>query len=109
MSLRLACLVLALASAGACGGPQSDANEPQTARDKQLQDAKASGEVDPPGRQWGGWRYQGSRNECFYVVGRRCYKSDQAACSAACRVKSAANMCAIDGGGPATVSCKKKS
>jgi hypothetical protein len=113
MSLRLPYLVLALAlgmTPSACGGAAADADEPQTAREKQLQEAKASGEVDPPGKQWGGWRYQGDRKDCFYVVGRRCFKTDKAACSNACRTKSASTeMCAIDGGGPATVSCKKKS
>jgi hypothetical protein len=34
MSLRLACLVLALHFAAACAGPASEADEPQTAKEK---------------------------------------------------------------------------
>ncbi len=110
--MRLACLLLALHALAACGGAEVDADEPQTARDKQLQDMKANGELDGSnGRSWGGWRYQGDRNDCFYVVGRRCFKSKRSACASACRVppKTAAlDMCTIDGGGPASVTCNKK-
>ena len=89
----------------ACGGTQSEANEPQTARETQLQEAKAKGEVDAPNSKWGGWRYQGDRKDCFYVVGRKCFKTKKIACSAA---KCAKGTCEIVGGGPATVQCKKK-
>ncbi|HEX4455014.1 MAG TPA: hypothetical protein VH143_29340 [Kofleriaceae bacterium] len=111
--MRLVCLVIALAASGsACGGAAEDANEPQTARDKQMQEAKANGELDgSDARGWGGWRYQGDRAECFYVVGRRCFKSKKHACASACRIplKTAAlSMCTIDGGGPASVTCNKK-
>lgn len=91
----------------ACGAPpamQTSRDEPQTARDKQLREAKASGELDKPTTKWGGWRYQGDRNDCFYVVGRRCFKTQPAACKAAsCR---APKKCDVVGGGPATVECK---
>ena len=107
--MRLVCLIVLLA---ACGGADVDANEPQTAKEKQLEEAKANGELDGSGgRPWGGWRYQGDRNDCFYVVGRRCFKSKKAACATACRVPvktAAASMCTIDGGGPASVTCNKK-
>ncbi|HEY3805909.1 MAG TPA: hypothetical protein VGL61_25045 [Kofleriaceae bacterium] len=103
---------LLVACAAACGGADADVNEPQTAREKQLDEAKANGELDGSDvRPWGGWRYQGDRNECFYVVGRRCFKSKKAACATACRVPvktAAASMCTIDGGGPASVTCNKK-
>ncbi|HEY1552837.1 MAG TPA: hypothetical protein VGG28_33640 [Kofleriaceae bacterium] len=107
--MRLLCLVIALA---ACGGAAEDANEPQTARDKQMQEAKANGELDgSDAKGWGGWRYQGDRSQCFYVVGRRCFKSKKHACASACKLplKTASlNMCTIDGGGPASVTCNKK-
>ena len=112
MALRLWGLALALALI-ACGAPQASGgsggdDEPQTAREKQYREAQAAGEVDPPGKQWGGWRYQGDRRDCFYVVGRRCFKTDKAACASACKSKVATvDMCLIDGGGPAAVSCKK--
>jgi hypothetical protein len=109
--MRLLCLVIALASA--CGGVAEDTNEPQTARDKQLQEAKANGELDgSDARGWDGWRYQGDRSQCFYVVGRRCFKSKKHACATACKLPlktaSLLNMCTIDGGGPASVTCNKK-
>jgi hypothetical protein len=107
--MRLVCLVIALA---ACGGAAEDADEPQTARDKQMQEAKANGELDgSDAKGWGGWRYQGDRSNCFYVVGRQCFKSKKHACASACKipVKTAAlSMCTIDGGGPASVTCNAK-
>jgi len=105
-SLHAVLIALGLASGLAipgCGGPQAT-DEPTTAKEKQLRDAKAKGEVDPREKRWGGWRYQGDRNECFYVVGRKCFKTEKQACAAAkC---TGATKCATDGGGPASVSCK---
>src|SRR5207302_6484757 len=56
-------------------GSQGDGKEPKTAKEKQLQEAKTKGEVDAPNSKWGGWRYQGDRDDCFYVVGRKCFRS----------------------------------
>jgi len=98
MSLRTVALVLLVA----CGGSTVSSDEPQTAKEKQLREAKAAGDTNAG--KWGGWRYQGDRNECFYVVGRRCFKSENAACQAA-RCKSP-KKCDVVGGGPATVGCK---
>jgi hypothetical protein len=95
-------LLVALLFGLGCGASTS-ANEPQTAKEKQLREAKANGDADS-GKKWGGWRYQGDRNECFYVVGRRCFKNENAACQAA-RCK-APKKCDVVGGGPATVGCK---
>jgi hypothetical protein len=105
VSLRLGCLAILVALG--CGGPTaSEANEPQTAKAKQLQEAKASGELDDKSNgKWGGWRYQGERKDCRYVFGRKCFKAKKAACAAGgCGV----DACEILGAGPATVSCKKK-
>jgi hypothetical protein len=102
MSLRLGCFVLACLAA--CGAPQVDPHEPKTAKEKQLREARANGELDQPDGQWAGWRYQGDRSACFFVVGRRCFKSRNAACQAAhCR---APKKCKSVGGGPATMRCK---
>ena len=105
MSLRSGGLVsLAIAFAVGCGSPQSDAHEPKTAKEKQLQEARASGEVDDAsGNKWAGWRYQGERKDCRYVFGRKCFKTQKAACTAGCKTAS----CDVVGGGPATVTCKK--
>ena len=103
MGLRLGCFVLALLAA--CGGPQAEATGPQTAKEKQMLEAKASGDVDPPNSKWGGWRYEGDRGDCHYVVGRKCFRSKKVACGA---MLCAVTDCMIVGGGPATVQCKKK-
>ena len=119
MSLRSARLVLVLilglgglAAAGCSGGGggsaagKSSAKEPQTAREKQLQEAKASGEVDETGQSsWGKWRYTGDRNNCYFAVGRKCFKTEAAACKAAgCK---GGEKCKSSGAGPATVACAK--
>jgi len=105
MSLRtlwVSLAVLAKLSLG-CGGsapPRSD--EPTTAKEKQRREAEASGELDRTGGKWGGWRYTGDRDDCFFVVGRRCFKTEAAACTAA---RCGKKLCETTGGGPATVSC----
>ncbi len=100
--LVLACIV------AACGGAQTDPNEPQTAKAKQMQEAKASGELDQrPSKKFAGWRYKGARKDCFFVLGRRCFKTEKAACTAA-RCK-AGLKCTSTGGGPAQISCAKPS
>lgn len=97
---------LALVLLFACGGTAPSADEPQTAREKQLLEAKKNGELDDTkGKGWGTWRYSGDRDDCFYVVGRKCFKTKKSACgSLACDKKK--KKCEIVGGGPATVSCK---
>ena len=94
---------LSLGCGGCGGGPPPRADEPQTAKEKQRQEAEAKGEVQPGGK-WGGWRYTGDRNDCFFVVGRRCFKTEAAACAAA---KCGKRKCEVTGGGPATVACTK--
>jgi hypothetical protein len=99
MSLRVLCIVVLFG----CGGADTNKHEPQTAKEKQIQEARASGELDKPTTKWAGWRYQGERTECFYVLGRRCFKTEKAACAAAhCKTK-----CTSTGGGPATITCSK--
>lgn len=97
---------LAMVLLFACGGAAKTADEPQTAREKQLLEAKKNGELDDnKGKQWGTWRYSGDRGDCFYVVGRKCFKTKKAACgSLSCDKKK--KKCDVVGGGPATVSCK---
>ncbi len=46
---------------------------------------------------------QGSRDECFFVVKRRCFTEREAACRAA---RCGAKRCVVEGGGPATVRCQ---
>ena len=48
------------------------------------------------------WRWQGSRESCFFVHDNNCFKTRKDACtSAGCGEKS----CTIEGAGPAVVSC----
>jgi hypothetical protein len=106
MSLRRTWLSLLVFVAVACGSnTPKTTNEPQTAKEKQLQEAKASGELSGgDAKKWGTWRYSGDRNDCFFVLGRKCFKTEAAACkAAACKAKK---KCDVVGGGPATVSCK---
>jgi hypothetical protein len=114
MSPRSARIVLALilAIAAGCGGggagsgKSAKSTEPQTAKEKQLQEAKASGEVDGTGQSgWGKWRYTGDRNNCYYVAGKKCFKTEVAACQTMkCK---AGEKCKAAGAGPATVACTK--
>jgi len=90
--------------AAGCGAPLQASDEPATAKDKQRRDAEASGTADAPSAGHQGWRYTGDRNDCFFVVGHRCFKAEAAACTAA---KCGKTECVVTGGGPATVTCGK--
>ncbi|MBS1120890.1 MAG: hypothetical protein H6Q90_3118 [Deltaproteobacteria bacterium] len=103
MSLRsiVAITVLSLG----CGSSTGKSDEPTTAKEKQAAEARASGESSGSTKNWGTWRYSGDRNDCFFVVGRKCFKTENAACQAArCKLPK---KCETVGGGPATVSCTK--
>ncbi|MBE7454337.1 MAG: hypothetical protein HS111_37445 [Kofleriaceae bacterium] len=93
-----------LAGCGETSGPQGP-SAPRTAGERARAEKAASSEepVDAKGKRWGGWRYQGSRDECFFVVKRRCFTEREAACRAA---RCGAKRCVVEGGGPATVRCQ---
>lgn len=104
MSLRsvLPALVVLMVALG-CGGPPPS-SEPTTAKEKLRREAKANDEETSGSKKWGGWRYKGERNTCFYSVGGRCFKTEAAACNVAkCGGKK---KCMSTGGGPAIVTCK---
>ena len=106
MSLRAVLVLLAFVVACAGESMKVKKGEPQTAREKMLAEQKAHPEEADTTKSWGGrWRYQGDRTDCFYVVGRRCYKTEKAACRAA-RCKAPAT-CTTEGAGPAAMKCKK--
>jgi hypothetical protein len=104
MSLRAVVLVALLGCAST--SMTTDPNEPQTAKEKQLREAKEKGELDRPTAKSNAWTFAGDRKDCFYVVGRRCFKTQKAACTMAC---GSAKTCKVTGAGPAAVSCKRKS
>jgi hypothetical protein len=106
MSLRWisASVSLALAlSLGCGGGTATGSDEPTTAKEKQRREAAASDPPTPAGKS-AHWRYTGDRNDCFFVVGGHCFKTEQAACTAA---RCGKRTCETTGGGPVTVSCAK--
>ncbi|HTL38142.1 MAG TPA: hypothetical protein VL326_33665 [Kofleriaceae bacterium] len=111
MSLRSLVVVAVLLAACSSGSMKVRKGEPQTAREKMLAEEKKHpvdrDEPPPPGsKKWGGWRYQGDRKDCIYLVGKKCFKTENAACQAAhCK---APTKCETEGGGPATMTCKKK-
>lgn len=111
MSLRRLCLPLLVVALGCGGGNQSRKNSdgPTTAREKQLLEAEKTGDIDPEsrgGKSWGRWRYKGDRDNCFFLVGAKCFKTEQAACKAArCGEGS---ECKAVGAAPATVSCAER-
>jgi hypothetical protein len=107
MSLRLGSVVLAFAiSLAGCAGSQNEADEPQTAREKQYAEARKNGDLDneKPTKK-GGWRFKGDRKDCRYLFNSKCFKTEKQACAAA---GCGTPKCTLTGAGPATVSCKKQ-
>jgi hypothetical protein len=103
MSLRwIVAVIVVLLGCG--NGTKTESDEPTTAKEKQLLEAKKSGDKDAGQKSWGTWRYSGDRENCFFVVGRKCFKTENGACQFA-RCK-APKKCGSVGAGPATVSCK---
>jgi hypothetical protein len=106
MSLRTISLGLLASLVLGCGGGPPRSDEPATAKEKQRREVAAEGGRDTgkPTGKWSGWRYTGDRDECFFIVGRKCFKTEAAACSAA---RCGKRTCETTGGGPATVACAK--
>ncbi|MBK9032041.1 MAG: M50 family metallopeptidase [Myxococcales bacterium] len=92
----------------ACAGPPLPSEEPRAKTSKRtgkhgseaVREAEDPERVSNKGKDWDGWRYGGSRDDCFFVVGRTCFSSKVAACKAA---KCGGKSCVADGGGPATI------
>jgi hypothetical protein len=105
MSLRTFLPLVACALIACGGATEKSSGEPTTAKEKQRREARAAGEDDAKGsKSWGGWRYKGDRNACFFSFNGKCFKTENAACQAARCAKP--KKCASSGGGPALVSCK---
>jgi hypothetical protein len=93
--LRVGCIMAMLAACSGKGestGPAGD-------------DDAAEPEVTPAeGKDWGGWRWEGKRDDCFFKVGNACFDSLEAACKkAGCK----GDACQHDKSAPANVSCKE--
>lgn len=105
MSLRPYLPMLAAVLVACGGSPQKGSDEPQTAKEKLAAEEKANGDDKPSGsKSWGGWRYKGDRNACFFETAGKCFKTENAACQAARCAKP--KKCSTTGAGPAQVSCK---
>ncbi len=103
-------IAAALLVFAACGGaPLPDEPTGRAPRSGKKHGSEAVREAEDPdavargGKKWGGWRYAGSRDECFYLVKRKCFATEAAACKAA---KCGRGKCAVSGAGPATVKCR---
>ena len=113
MSPRLTTALIGLVLAAACGSTPPPAperknaqgKEPTTAKEKQLLEAKAAGELDDGDAKSGKWRYQGERTSCFYLLEGRCFKTQKAACAKA-KCKAPQTCSGDDDGSPITVACK---
>ena len=75
----LCCFVLISGSSCASSqqpAPQESSQQETKTNAKPKQREKKSYEdkdaVSDKGKQWGGWRYKGNREDCFYTVGRQC-------------------------------------
>jgi hypothetical protein len=109
--VRVARLSLALAilpgCTAACGESASrgGATAPKSAAERARAEKGDDGDgerVSKKGKKWGGWRYQGKRDDCFFLVKRKCYVSRADACAAA---RCGKKQCVVEGGGPASVRC----
>lgn len=99
----LTALLFSVSLVFACGGGQdtsSTSSKDQTA-DKDGEEE----EVSSKGKKWGGWRWKGKRNDCFFVVDNECFAKLKKACR---KAKCGKAGCEQDDGAPAEVTCKKK-
>jgi hypothetical protein len=106
LSLAAAPVLVALVALvfGSCGPYSSEPAGPRTAAERAAAERAASTEEPvPEGKAWGGWRYQGKRDDCFYVVERECF----ATLAEACEATTCEHGCDSRGAGPAIVHCKQ--
>ncbi len=97
-------MLLLIASCGPA--PQKDASSPAEPAEKKPRRStyEEKEAVSEKGKQWGGWRWEGKREDCFYTVKRKCFVKKADACEAAgCSGK----QCTGDSSAPVKISCKK--
>jgi len=127
VTFLVAASLTGLGGLAGCGGDPIPAERPRTARAtsgerparagkpakrgqgeaarRAQEEHAASGEQDlkAGGKKWGGWKYQGPADDCFYVVKRRCFVELDDACAAA---RCGKRECVTRGAGPASVVCE---
>ncbi len=103
---RLPCTLLAIGLLSGCGpATPTKSSGPKTAAEKQREEFEAQGGDEGGGSgKWGAWKYKGERDDCFYVLGAECFKTEEAACKAAACKDGL--TCSTTGGGPVVVECK---
>lgn len=73
-----------------------------------TESAEAGKEAAPydqqPSKAGPGWRWEGKRSSCFYLVGKTCFDKRKDACQAA---ECSAQTCRATPGVPSRVSCKQ--
>lgn len=92
----------ALLALTACGGGGNEGTRSSSA-DEDAAATRKEKPVPEEGKKWGGWRWKGRRQDCFFRVGNECHSTLEAACKAAGCGKS---DCVQDDGAPAKVSCE---
>lgn len=113
MQARRICTLLALAlplSIGfstSCGGAQTKKEDVKPSDEEEKvnpDDGKDKNPVSDKGKSWGGWRWKGKRDNCFYVLDNKCFETEALACTAA---GCGAKKCLVKEGAPSDVSCAK--
>lgn len=98
---RVVMLAACLGMFAGCGGSSPDnAKSP-----KGDQAGDDDDEVSSKGKKWGGWRWKGKRNDCFFIYKNECFSTMKKACR---RAKCGDSKCEHDDSAPAKVSCKTK-
>ena len=104
-ALALCCFVPL--SACDSGGGVKEAEEPAQRRstaDAQKKKKKSDFvPVSEKGKKWGGWRWKGKSDDCFYVAKNRCFTELKPACAAA---KCGDKACESYGAAPISVICE---
>jgi hypothetical protein len=103
-------LLLALGSAACGGGSASDTASGPAARtgedseDDEDEGGTTADQRGDRGKGGSGWRWRGSRSECFYRHRNRCFTELQAACRAA---KCDESRCKHSESVPSVVTCAR--
>lgn len=100
-------LALLVLSPVACGGTQGggdDSSREKKAKKKHREHPPDEDAVSEKGKSWGGWRWKGKRDDCFFVVDNKCFDTKKQACTAA---KCGSKSCEVKTGAPSKVSCAK--
>ncbi len=93
-----AIVLFGLLFVSACGGK---AGNPSKETAPTAPKAESS-TVSSKGKSWGGWRWKGDRDKCYYSYKRQCFTSKSKACrKAGCKT----NKCLVTEAVPAKVSC----